>query len=185
MPTEILQKTGTIIVLADSTDYSPAAVNNLGARTDQLDLTSLAAGAARQSDKFDFGATRARRYNMMAAIEPASAPAAGEQIDFYLAFSPNGTAANANPGGISGSDSAYTGYSANLDDSLKQLMFIGSMTMTVQATPTVQIAQIGIILPPERYAALVVDNSMAADNLVANAVEMSVLITPIVDEIQN
>lgn len=183
MPTEVLIKTGTIIVLADSTDHAPAAANNLGTRTDQIDLTSLAAGAARQSAKIDFGATRARKYNVIVAIEWATAPTAGETIDFYLAPSPSSTAANANPGGVSGSDSAYSGYSANLDDSLKQLIFIGSLVATVQATTTVQIAQIGIFQPPERYATIVVDNSSAADNLVADAVEMSILISPIIDEI--
>lgn len=184
MGTEILQKTGVIIVLADVTDHSPSTNNNLGARTDQIDLTSLVAGAARQSDKFDYGAVRADKYNIMAAIEWGTAPVAGETVDFYLAPSPDSSAAVANPGGVSGSDSAYAGYSANLDDSLKQLIFIGSLVATVQATTTVQIAQIGIIAPPERYATLIVVNSSAADNFVADAVEMSILITPIITEIQ-
>ena len=179
---DFFQKTGTIIVLADTTDHSPAAANNLGTRTDQIDLTSLAAGAARQSAKFDFTASRARQFNLMAAIEWAAAPAAGETLDFYLAPSPSATAANANPGGVSGSDSAYSGYSSNLDDSLKQLIFLGSMVATVQATTTIQIAQIAVFIPPERYATLVVDNNSAADALMSDAVEMSILITPIVDE---
>jgi hypothetical protein len=45
---------GTAIILADTTDHSPAANYNLGTRTDQIDCTDLAAGAARQSAKFDF-----------------------------------------------------------------------------------------------------------------------------------
>jgi hypothetical protein len=184
MPSEILQKTGTVIVLANSGDHSPAAANNLGTRTDQIDLTSLAATAARQSDKFDFGATRARKYSMTAALEWATAPVAGEVVDFYLAFSPSATAANANPGGVSGSDAAYAGYSSNLDDSLKQLTFIGSFTLTVQATGTVQIATIGVFSTLNRYATLIVDNGSSADNLHNDGVEMSVLIEPIVDESQ-
>jgi hypothetical protein len=184
MANEVLQKTGTIIVLADITEYNPVAVNNLGERTDQIDLASLLAGEARESNKFDFGATRARQYSVMAAIEWATAPVAGETVDFYLAFSPNATPANANPGGVSGSDGAYTGYASNLDDSLEQLMYIGSMVVTVQATTIVQIALIGIFSAIEQYATLVVVNKSAADNLHNDAVEMSVLLTPIVDEIQ-
>lgn len=179
MANEVRVKTGDIIVLANLTDWNPAAANNLGARTNQIDLTSLAAGAARQSEKFDFGALRASAYNLAAAIELLGAPIAGETVDFYLAFSPNGTPANANPGGVSGSDSAYTGYSLNLTNSLKQLSYVGSLILTVQNTPTVQIdTNIGVFSPPERYATLIVVNKTAADNLVGDAVEMSVLISP-------
>ena len=46
--------TGTAIIFADST-HSPAANYNLGTRTIQIDCTDLAAGAARESVKFDFG----------------------------------------------------------------------------------------------------------------------------------
>lgn len=178
MASELRVKTGTIIVLAN-TDHNPADINNLGERTKQIDLTSLAAGAARQSDKFDFGALRAGKYNLAAAIEFLTAPIASETIDFYLAFSPNETPANANPGGVSGSDSAYTGYSSNLKDSLEQLFYVGSLTLTVQYTTIVQIdTNIGVFIPPERYATLIVVNKAAADNLVGDAVEMSVLISP-------
>lgn len=185
---KILLKEGTAIVVADATDYpNVAAANSLGARTKQIDLTSLVAGAARQSEKLDFGVgdtTWARRFAMTSAIEMDTPPVAGEQINFYLAFSHSGTAANANPGGVSGSDSAYSGYSGNLDDSLKQLVLIGSMTLTVQDSGTVQIELIGVFIPVERYASLVVVNSTAADDFEGDANEMSIRIAPITDEIQ-
>ena len=175
MANEILLKEGTAIVVADVTDYpNVAAANSLGTRTKQIDLTSLAAGAARQSGKLDFGVggtTWARRFAMTAAIEMDDPPVAGEQINFYLAFSHSATPANANPGGVSGVDSAYDGYSTNLDDSLKQLTLIGSMTLTVQDSGTAQIQLIGVFIPVERYATLVVVNSTAADNFEANADE--------------
>jgi len=176
---------GTIIVLADTTDHSPAAANDLGTRTDQIDLTSLGAGAARQSAKFDFGANRDLEYMMTVAIEFATAPAAGELVEFFLAFSPNTTAANANPGGVSGSDSAYAGYSSNLDDSLKQLKRVGVLVATVQATTTVQIANIGVFIPRHRFATLVVVNRSAGDAFVADAVEMSILIEPNTLQVQD
>lgn len=185
LPDSLKNVVGTVIVLADTTDHSPSANNNLGTRTNQIDLTSLGAAAARQSAKFNFTANRALLYRMTAAIEFATAPAAGETVDFYMAFSPSATAAVANPGGVSGSDSAYTGYSSNLADSLKQLTYIGSMVLTVQATTTVQIAPIGVFSPPHRYATLVVVNNSAADAFVADAVEMSVLIEPIDTQIQD
>ncbi len=182
---DVLLAPGTIIVLADTTDYSPAAANSLGARTDQIDLTSLGAGAARQSAKFDFGALFERQINLAAAIEWATAPAAGETVEFYLAFSDDSAAANANPGGVSGSDSAYTGYSSNLDESLKQLFLVGVMVATPQATTTVQIdTNIGVFVPQERYATLLVVNRSAADAFVSDAVEMSVRMSPWKDQIQ-
>lgn len=178
MSNEIRVKTGTSIILADST-HSPNSVNNLGARTDQINLTSLAAGAARQSDKFDFGALRASAYNLAAAIEFAGDPIEGETVDFYLAFSPNQSPAEANPGGVSGSDSAYTGYSSNLDASLEQLFRVGSLILTDNYTPTVQKdTNIGVFSPPEQYATLIVVNNTAADVLMSDAEEMSVRISP-------
>lgn len=187
MPTEILQKTGgdvnSIIVLGKSATHNPADVNDLGNITDEIDLTSLAAGAARQSAKFDFGALRADKYNMMAALEWNTDPIPGEVVDFWLAFSPSATPANANPGGVSGLDSAYTGYSANLDDSIKQLTFIGSFVLTEQSNPGfTQKAVIGSFFPLQRYATLVVHNRTVSDPLYIDMVEMSVLITPIVTE---
>jgi hypothetical protein len=181
---EILLKSGVIIVFADTADHSPAAANNLGTRTDQIDLTSLGINAYRQSDKVDLGATRAAQYNIMAALEWASAPTAGGQVVFYWAPSPSATAANANPGGVSGSDAAYTGYSSNAANSIRQLMGpIGFHTATVQATTNVQIAFCGVFSPSERYGTLVVHNN-TSQALVADAVEMSILLTPIVDEVQ-
>lgn len=86
----------------------------------QFNFESVANDAARQSTKADLGATRAARFNVMAALEFASAGlTAGEYVEFYWASSPSSTAANANPAGVSGSDAAYAGYASNLNASLK------------------------------------------------------------------
>lgn len=188
MANEVLLKTGTQISFADHAgDFGPAAANDLeqGTPTDvQLALASVANDAARQSAKFDFGATRADRYSCMAALEfAASGLTAGEIVAFYLAPSPDGTAANGNPGGASGSDAAYAGYSSNLDDSLQQLDWIGSFIVTGQATTTIQIATVGVFSPPERYGSLIVVNRSGAA-LHTDDVEMHVVFNPIVDEIQ-
>ena len=182
LPNYAKLSTGTPIVLADATDYSPAAANNLGTRTDQIDLTSLAAGAARQGDKFDFGTEWDIQYSLSAAIEWASSPVDGESIDFYIAFSPDATAANANPGNVSGSDSAYTGYSSDLNDSLSQLKYLGSMSAVANTSVQIQ-TQIITFVPTARYATLVVVNSSDADNFAADAIEMSVSLTPIISSI--
>lgn len=177
LPDNILAQTGTAIVFADTTDHSPAAANNLGTRTDQIDLTSVADGAARQSAKVDLGATRAEEYEVMAALEIAATPTAGDVVEFWWAPSPSGTAGTANPGGVSGADAAYAGYSANMSAAIKQLQFIGDFVCTAQATGTVQIARVGTFRPKHRYGSIVVRNESGAA-LHSDAVEMSVLVSP-------
>lgn len=178
LPDNLLIQTGTAIVFADTTDHAPATANNLGTRTAQIDLTSVGDDAARQGDKVDLGATRADEYEVIAALENAATPTAGEVSEFYWAPSPSGTAGTANPGGVSGADGAYSGYSSNLTASLKQLQFIGDFVHTAQATGTVQIARVGTFAPKHRYGTLVVVNR-SGSAYHSDAVEMSVLLSPV------
>jgi len=157
------------ITFRDVTDFNPTAANDLrhASAVDvevQLDLTSLVDAAARQS-----------------ALEFASGVAAGDTTYFYWAPSQHATAANGNPGNVSGSDAAYTGYSSNLSDSLYHLQFIGAVRATAQITTVIQVAEIGVFSPTERYGSLVV---VAGDDLHSDAVEMHVVFDPIVDEVQ-
>lgn len=180
---------GTPIILADTTDHSPAAANNLGTRTDQIDCTDLAAGAARQSTKFDFTANIDLEYVLAACVEWETTPeiAAGETLEFYLAYSISATAANANPGGVSGADSAYTGYSAgSLAASLEQLDLIGVMNMdNVINTDQAQIdIDIATFTPRHRYASLVVYNKAASAALHSDMAETSFLLAPLVTQLQ-
>lgn len=175
---------GTPIVVANLADYTNS--QGLGARTDQINLTSLSAGAARQSDKIDFTANIDLEYVLSAAVEWASAPTAGETVDFYIGWSSSATAGTNNPGGLGGADAAYTGYSANLDESLKQLQYIGSMIATVQATGTVQIdTAVATFTPRLRYGTLVVVNNSALDGFHTDAAETAVALTPLVTQIQD
>ena len=181
------------IVFANHNDDFPASIT---AATDlritddgtketesQIDLTSLADDAARQSAKVDLGENRAFEYKIRAAFEFAATPTAGEIVALYWAPSHSGTAGNGNPGNVSGSDAAYAGYSANLDDSLKQLVLIGTFVVTVQITTTVQVAECGVFAPGERYGSLVVvDRSGAAFH--SDAVESHIVLDPIVPESQ-
>ena len=183
--------TPTQIVFADhATDFNPTAANDLRKTTDasqeldvQLDLTSLGAAAARQSAKFDFGEPRAERYHIRAVLEYAAGIDAGETVRLFLAPSHHATAANANPGNVSGADAAYTGYSSNLADALQHLMPIGTIRLTAQATATVQVVDVDDFTPPERYGSLVVVND-ADDAMHNDAVEMHIVFDPIVAELQ-
>lgn len=190
MANEVLQKTSTQIVFADyAGDFSPTAANDLTQGTPtqvQLSLASVSDGAARQSAKVDLGATRPAEYSVQAALEfNATGLTAGGVVELYWSPStqPVAEAANGNPGGVSGSDAAYTGYSSNLAASVKQLILIGIGIVTAQATSTVQVLYCGRFRPPSRYGSLIVKNESGAA-FHSDDVEMHVVFDPIIDEVQ-
>lgn len=179
------------IVLADhATDFSPTAANDLRITSDgsfeldvQLDLTSLADGSARQSAKWDFGSKWCQQYLVRAAFELAATPTAGDLIELYFAWSQSSTAGTANPGSLSGSDAAYTGYSTNLAAAVKHLVGPYPFICTADATTTVQVGIVGTIYPKGRYGLCVVKNeSNAAFH--SDAVEHHIVIDPVIPELQ-
>ena len=179
MANEILIKSGTPIVWADTTDYA----GDGGTRTHQLDLTGLADGASRQGAKADLGATRAERYTVTACIEMAVAPASGATVVLLWAASPHATAGMLNPGGCSGADAAYTGTAGDsLDDSLNQLIFLGSVYLTSDADPVLH-NQVFTLLPPHRYGMPVIGNN-GGQAMHGDAIEMFISLTPIIPEVQ-
>jgi hypothetical protein len=103
--------------------------------TATITLASLANAAARQSTKLDLGATIAPAIAVKADFELAT-PTAGNTIELYWAPSSSATAGTDNPGGVGGTDSAYTGYASNLTPSSQQLTFIGAFICTANATST-------------------------------------------------
>jgi len=171
-------------------DFSPTAANDLRKTTDgsqeldvQLSLASVANAAARQSTKVDLGENRAQAYHVRAALEMAATPTAGNTIELYWSSSQSSTAGNGNPASVTGSDSAYSGYSSNLTASVRQLILIGVFVCTAQATSTIQVAEVGLFSPPERYGSLVVvNNSGAAFH--SDDVECHVVLDPILPEVQ-
>ena len=188
LPDTLKTIVGTVIVLADTTDHSPATANNLGTRTDQIDCTDLPAGSARQGAKIDFGSAWDQAFTLGAAVEYEVTPeiAAGEVANFYIGWSPSSVAGTANPGGLSGSDAAYTGYSAgSLAASLKQLDHLGSMSMdNVITTDQTQIdTAIATFRPLHRFGILVVENKAASAAFHSDMVETSFLIQPLVTQI--
>lgn len=189
MPNEILIETAptpSAIIWADTTDFAPGASarNNYGARTHQIDLTSLAVGAYRQGAKADLGANPAPRYNIFACFELDIAPSAGDLIEMYFGFSNSATAGQATTANLSGADAAYTGLSTDADDAIKRLGGPqGIMPLSALAAPNFQVGQCGVLIPQGRYVMPVVKN--ASDQAFeGDAVEMFVALFPYVPEIQ-
>jgi hypothetical protein len=179
------------IVFADHAgDFSPTAAKDLRISTDgskeadyEIQLANLADDAARQSAKADLGENRALEYAVRAAFEFAATPTAGETVELYWAPSHSATAGNGNPANVTGADAAYAGYSANLDASLKQLEFIGPFVATAQATATVQVGEVAVFAPGERYGSLIVVNRSGAA-FHSDDVECHVVFDPIIPEQQ-
>lgn len=176
------------ITFADfDNDFSPTAANDLRhpsvADTEcEIQLASLADGAARESDKVDLGENRTDEYHVRAAFELAATPVTGDIIELYWAPSPSSTAGNGNPAGVSGSDGAFTGY-GTLSEALPQLMLIGMFVCSSDATGTVQVGEIGRFSPPERYGTLIIVNESGAA-FHTDDVESHVVFDPIIPEIQ-
>jgi hypothetical protein len=120
--------------------------------------TSLANGSSYQGAKLDLGATRAYEYDVFLDVELAATPTAGNTIDVFWGPSSSATAATDNPGGMSGTDASYTGYSSNADASNPQLQYVGSHVCTAQATATVQKSFVGRFSPAQRYGSPMVRN---------------------------
>lgn len=124
--------------------------------------TSLANGSYYQGAKIDMGATAGQAYAVYVDAEIAATPTAGNTIDVWWNPSSSGTAGTDNMGGCSGTDAAYTGYSSNAAASVKQLVPIGALTVTAQATSTVQKGFVGYLVLPQRYGSPVILNGSGA-----------------------
>jgi hypothetical protein len=186
MANEILHKVGTSFVVANS-DYSPGINTALGtySATYDIDVTSLADAAARQSIKWDWGATRPMAFRVRQTVELSADPASAGIINLYAYESHSATAAVGNTGGCSGADGIYTGYAGmTLAESLKNLEFIGSLSCGVQNDlDGVIIGYVGIYTPKSRYGGIVIENQSNIA-LHSDSIEAAVLFEPIVTEIQ-
>lgn len=180
MATDILLNEQTPIVWADLTDY----VGDGGARTNQIDLTALAAGAARQGDKVDLGNPRAAVYGVTLGAEMDVAPAvATRNISLWWAGSVSAVAGTVNPGGVVGADGPYTGSAGDsLADSILQCTLIGILPATSDADGVVQVKPFPFS-PETRYGTPVVWNE-TNQAFEGNADEMFLTFTPIYDESQ-
>jgi hypothetical protein len=169
-------------------DFSPAAAKDLRIgtpTTGELVLLDLATAAAAQSAKVDLGAKFAERYACVAVIEmQVTAAGAGTTVEFYWNASPSATAANANMGAASGSAAGYDGYSADLVDAIKQLIYIGSMVMADDAVDSIQTGFVGDLYPPHRYGSLIVRNLTGQKLCDTDDIEAHVVLNPVIPELQ-
>ena len=172
----------TQLVFADhTTDFTggapaTASVSFIGSNPDnvQMDLTGLVTDAFWQSDKADFGATRAPLYRCDAAIEFVSTfPVDGETVDIYWAASNSATAANGNATDILGAD----GTLVETDGLLAQLQYIGSLVLSNDAVCK---GHVGFLVPSLRYGTLVFGNkSTITMNGAAGMDETHIVLTPV------
>lgn len=171
MATEILIKDGTDLVWTSS------------GGDHVITLTSLANGSYRQGAKGDFTAARGRQFLVTVQIDSdATGADAGGTAELWMSWSNSGTAATANDGGASGSDAAYTGYSSNAADSVKQLQRIGELPMHEVANSIQRIA-LGIITVPKRYGSPVILNN-SGQAFGNTATDHRIEFHPIIDESQ-
>ncbi len=180
MPNQILVLSGTALVWANAGDFGNSPI----ADTDQINLTSLASLAARQGDKGDLGALRAAQYAVALRVELDVAPTSpGAGYSLWWAPSVAAAAATANPGGVTGSDAAYTGTAGDsLADSIQQLTLIGTCAPTSDADTVIQ--QTTFMFSPEnRYGTPVVYNE-SDQAFEGDGIEMSIIFMPIIDEVQ-
>lgn len=86
-----------------------------------------------------------------------------------------------------GADGAYTGTGADsLEDSVKQLVYIGSHVCTTDDTadtPNIQTGEIGILRPTSQYGSLVMVNNMTGA-MHSDDIETHIVADPIIPESQ-
>lgn len=132
--------------------------------TAAITLASLANGngtsaGGRQAATLDMGTNWAQGWRLECNFELAATPTASNAVNLFGSWN---TSTGAGDGNTSGTDTAYTGYSNNIDAATKQLEFLGAHICTAQATATVQKSLVGVIFPKGRYLNLVVDNRSGA-----------------------
>jgi len=179
---------GTAICWADTTDYDDT--NSGIARTDQIDLTSLADGDARQGEKVDLGAARTPSYAVLVGLEFAVAPTAGEVVHILWSSSYDSTAGTGNTGGAAstGADADWDPGGAGEDDRaeyMRHLTRIGTFIAAEDATTTYQVVCVNECFePPTRYGFPIVFNQ-AGQALEDDAVEMFIALIPRTENVES
>lgn len=178
---EILVTPGTPLVWA-AADY--AANSGKPARTTSpttlaLDMDGLLNGQAREGVKADLGASFAHAWAIELDVETGSAPAAGVTAEVYFGYSQSSTAANANPGDLTGADADYAGINSNEVETLRG-GFDGPYVLTLadDSGASDQRGFIGKIYPSQRYIIPVCLN-LSGVTLVADGVEMYLALHPL------
>lgn len=182
MPTEIPLKRDTPIVWSDTTDFS-SPTHGL-TRTHQIDLTSIAAGAARQGEDADLTTLKADFYTVKLCVEfGATPPTNGQIVSVY--FGSSASASAGMPGGLGVSDAAYAPYTDQLDYCVRQLVGPFIMVVHDQGAGTLEIAELGVLhgSAVDRYVVPVVYNE-ADQAFDSDATNMYLALIPHIRESQ-
>jgi len=177
---------GTPICWADETDYDDT-VSGI-ARTNQIDLTGLAATDAWQGAKVDLGATRPPAYAVKICVEIDVNPAAGGAVELYWSSSCSGTPATGNDGGVesTGADSDWDGVAggaaAERGEYKNHLIFIGQLGVGADADVLMVKTVNPYFVPPTRYGfPILFNNSSQAFH--GDADEMYIALIPILENV--
>lgn len=168
---------GQFLFADHATDFGAApatAANSLiiGTPTDaQMDCGGVAAGAGRQSAKFDFGTDRPPLYRLDACMENATAQPDGEVFDFWICGSPSTTAGTGNAAGLTGSDAGFT-TTRGLEG---QMIKAGTLQIR---NNVLNIGYCGMFRPTHRYGILVMVNNTSGV-LATTADEIHLTLTPV------
>lgn len=166
--------------------YVPTGVSDLSDGTPEvvdLTISSIAAGAAINSDQVDLGITRPQLMNLNGAFEWFAAITAGGFLSFYWSGSNHSGVGTGNPGKPDGVDGAYTGDGGGtVAESVPQMKFIGSFRTT--DLQGVQIAYIGSFVPVFRYGQLIIVNNSSTTVCGTDDIESSILMSGLIDDIQ-
>ena len=177
---------GTVKVFSNSGEYSPTAGQPSGTDAD-LDLQAATTGIAVQSAKVDLGSVNLDvSYKMRAYVETFSAPTAGGTVDIYANWSTSATAGTDNSANASGADGVFQGYGADTasgTEALPQLEYLGSLVVTNDTD--IQVGDISIFQPKERYMSLVVVNKTSITLAATDAIESCIAIWPIQYQVQD
>lgn len=167
----------TIVIADHAGAFAPAAahIQYDGSNTDlngEFDADTLASDAAWQSDKVDFGATRAPLYRVDACFDTAAATA-GDTINLYWAASHSATVGTGNSTDVTGANGTFT----VTDDLLAQMQFIGSLSLNV--SDTVSKGHVGFLVPSKRYGSLIVVSSTATAAFTTAPPNTHIALTPV------
>lgn len=119
-------------------------------------LDALASGSGRMGAEADLGADPPEFLLCYGAVETGTAPTAATTVEYYLAFSPDGTNY---PSGVTGSDAAWPS-DGNEDEWKVQLGFPAVILSATNDGNVIQL-QNGVLVPVTgRYVAPVCDNNL-------------------------
>lgn len=168
-----------------TSEGTPKVIRNSGGNA-AITLASLAntngtSTGSRQSATLDLGANWARLWRLETNFEMAATPTDANVVELYASYN---STTGAGEGNTSGSDAAYTGYSNNINSSLRHLEPIGWHSCTVQVTTTQQRALAGVFFPKGRYLNLVVVNRSGAA-FHSTDTNQFITLTPLEETIEN